>query len=171
METRIIPEGFFEFDPLSKMTIVNKGVAEIANLPGADLQELHTGLQTMQRQIKAALDQINAALDQRYGDQTAAIRRERGKDFGVCHLSDGPLQITVDLPKRVVWDQEKLAAIATRIAAAGENVNDFIDIDYSISESRYTNWPSTLKEQFSDARTVKPGKASYRLALVKENQQ
>ena len=53
-----------------------------------------------------------------------------------------------------------------RITAAGDKVADFIDIDYSVSESRFTNWPPALREQFESARTVKAGKASYRLARV-----
>lgn len=171
MEPRFIQEGFFQFVPQGTIQIADQGVAAITQLPPEELQSLHINLQTAQRQVKQAIDLVNAALDQRYGEQAAATRRESGKDFGVCHLTDGPLRITVEQPKRVAWDQQKLTALAARIAAAGENVGDFVDIEYSISESRYTNWPSTLKEQFADARTVKPGKPSYRIALVSEEQQ
>lgn len=171
MEPRFLPEGFFKFTLLGTVQIVDQGVTAITALPPEELQSLHINLQTAQRQIKQAVDLVNAALDQRYGEQAAAERRASGKNFGVCHLTDGPLRITVEQPKRVTWDQQKLAALAARIAAAGENVGDFVDVEYSISESRYTNWPSTLKEQFADARTVKPGKPSYRIALVSEDQQ
>ncbi|MEQ1917518.1 MAG: hypothetical protein ABL856_12420 [Gallionella sp.] len=171
MEPRFLPEGFFKYTLLGTVQIVDQGVTAITALPAEELQSLHINLQTAQRQIKQAVDLVNAALDQRYGAQAAAARRASGKDFGVCHLTDGPLRITVEQPKRVAWDQQKLAALAARIAAAGENVGDFVDVEYSISESRYTNWPSTLKEQFADARTVKPGKPSYRIALVSEEQQ
>jgi hypothetical protein len=61
-----------------------------------------------------------------------------------------------------------LAAIAQRIAAAGESVEEFIDVSYSISESRFQNWPSTLRSQFEAARTVKPGKSTYRLTPSEE---
>jgi hypothetical protein len=166
MEPRFIPEGFFNVTSQGTIQIVDQGVAVITQLPPEELQSLHINLQTAQRQIKQAVDLVNAALEQRYGEQAAAERRASGKDFGVCHLTDGPLRITVEQPKRVAWDQQKLAALADRIAAAGENVGEFVDVEYSIPESRYTNWPSTLKEQFADARTVKPGKPSFRLALV-----
>jgi hypothetical protein len=62
-----------------------------------------------------------------------------------------------------------LAATAARIAAAGDKVADYIDTDYSVPENRFNNWPPALREQFAPARTVKPGKPSYRLALVQEN--
>ena len=91
-----------------------------------------------------------------------------GRDFGVVHLSDGQLRVTYELPKRVAWDQPKLAALAEKIAAAGEKVEDYLDIDFSVPESRFNAWPPNLKAQFADARTVKPGKASFRLALMSE---
>lgn len=35
-------------------------------------------------------------------------------------------------------------------------------------ESRFNNWPTSLREQFEAARTVKPGKAIYALDLDSE---
>jgi len=68
----------------------------------------------------------------------------------------------------VTWDQAQLATIAKRIDAAGESVEEFIDVSYSISESRFQNWPSTLRSQFEATRTVKPGKPTYRLTQAGE---
>lgn len=157
----IAPVDIEQAMPLAVMS-----VAQIAALPPAQLQEAHTNLLTLQSLVKGVLDRFHAALDQRYAEQAAAARQASGKDFGVCHLADGPLRITVDVPKKVVWDQAQLAEIAQRIAAAGDPVGEYIDTDYSIPESRFNAWPTTLKETFAKARTVKPGKTSYRLALV-----
>ena len=52
-----------------------------------------------------------------------------------------------------------------RIAASGEKVEDYIDVKLSVSESRYSNWPTTLREQFAAARTVEEGKPSITLTL------
>jgi len=148
------------------MPLAEMSVAQIAALPPAQLQQAHTNLLGLQTVIKAVLDRMHTALEQRYAQQAQAARLANGRDFGVCHLSDGALRVSVDLPKKVSWDQTQLAAIAARIAEAGDRVQDYIDTDYSISESRFNNWPPALKEQFEAARTVKPGKPSYRLALV-----
>jgi hypothetical protein len=148
------------------MPLAEMSVAQIAALPPDQLQEAHTNLLTLQSLFKGVLDRFHAALDQRYAEQTVVTRQANGRDFGVCHLTDGPLRITVDVPKKVVWDQAQLAEIAQRIAAAGDKVGDYIDTDYSIPESRFNAWPSTLKETFAKARTVQPGKTSYRLAIV-----
>ena len=117
------------------------------------------------KQVKARFD---AALEQTYGDRIRSARSDGGKDFGVVHVVDGDARLSVDASKRVSWDQAQLAVIAKRIAAAGESVEEFIDVAYSIPESRFLNWPTTLRSQFEGARTVKPGKPTYRLAPAGE---
>ena len=143
-------------------------VSQMVALPHGRLQELDVLLHEMQTQLKQARERLNAALEQRYGEQGRAALVNSGRDFGVAHLSDGPLRVTYELPKRVSWDQPRLSEIAERIVAAGERVQDYMDVDLSVSESRFNNWPPALKEQFAAARTVKPGKTSFRLAFVQE---
>ena len=150
-------------------TLPDLSVSQIAELSHQQLQEFDVALSELTTWVKQARECINAALDQRYGDQGRAALKESGRDFGVCHVADGPLRITVDVPKKAIWNQEQLAEIAQRIASAGDKVSDYIDTDYSVPESRFNAWPSTLKETFAKARTVKPGKTSYRLAFVQEN--
>ncbi|MBA0014118.1 MAG: hypothetical protein H0Z53_00630 [Nitrosospira sp.] len=155
---------------LTPTTLPDLSVSQIAALSHQELQEFDISLAILVSWVKVSRDRMNAALEQRYGEQARAGLLESGRDFGVMHLSDGDLRVTYDLPKRVSWDQPQLTKIAERIVAAGERVQDYMDADLSVSESRFNNWPPALKEQFAAARTVKPGKASYRLAFVKGNQ-
>ena len=155
---------------LTPTTLPDLSVSQIAVLSQQELQEFDISLAILASWVKVSRDRMNAALEQRYGEQARAGLLESGRDFGVMHLSDGDLRVTYELPKRVSWDQSLLTKIAERIVAAGERVQDYMDADLSVSESRFNNWPPALKEQFAAARTVKPGKASYRLAFVKENQ-
>ena len=145
--------------------LADLSVAQLAVLPVQPLQEFDALLSALQAQVKQARGKLDAALEQRYGPQARAALRASGRDFGVTHLSDGALRITYDLPKRVAWDQKQLAAIAERIAAAGERVADYLDVELSVSESRWSGWPLGVKEQFVAARTVKAGKPAFRLAL------
>ena len=78
------------------------------------------------------------------------------------------MRVTADQPKRVSWDQPQLAAIAQRIAASGERVEDYLDVEFSVPESRFNNWPTALRSQFEAARTVKPGKPSFGLTFTEE---
>lgn len=158
---------------MTELTLVP---AELAELSVAQLAALSPQQKILlARQLDQAgewLKQVRArfdtALEQTYGDRICAARAEAGKDFGVVHVVDAHVRLSVDVSKRVSWDQPQLAVIAKRIAAAGEPVEEFIDVAYSISESRFLNWPSTLRTQFESARTVKPGKPTYRLSAAGE---
>ena len=114
------------------------------------------------KQLRAKLD---AAKLQRYGEQARSALRDSGRDFGTAHVSDGALHVKYELPKKVTWSQTILKEMAQRIAASGDKVEDYIDIKLSVSESRYTNWPTALQEQFAAARTVEEGKPSITLTL------
>ncbi len=144
-------------------------VADLAALPAPQLAEIVRNLDDLLTWHKQQRAKVDAALDQSYAERIQKVRADAGKDFGTVHIDDGAVRVTVDVPKRVSWDQTKLAAIAQRIAAAGEKVEDFIDVDYAVSESRFNNWPPSLREQFASARTVKPGKPTFRLTTSSED--
>lgn len=148
--------------------ITNKSVAELAALPQYQLQEVHHNLAQLSIWLKTAKAKFDAALDHRYGAQMRAALHESGRDFGSAHANDGALKVSFDLPKKVSWDQQKLQVIAQRIAASGERIEDFMDIELSVSESKFNNWPPALREQFSDARTVKAGKPTFKLVITDE---
>ena len=141
-------------------------VQQFNELSSEQLQHAQISLQELQSALKQALDRLNAALEVRYGERAREARLAADKDFGVVHLDDQGLRVTVDVPKKVSWKQPQLAEKALRIDASGERIEDYLDVEYSIPESRYTNWPPFLREQFAAARTVKPGKTSFRLALT-----
>ena len=142
--------------------------AQLASLPPAQHCEVHHNLAQLVDWVKKAQAKVHAAMQRRYAEQERAVRVEAGKDFGTVRFNDGQVRITVDTPKRVSWDQKQLAAIAERIAASGERVQEYVDIEFSVPESRFNNWPAALREQFEPARTVKPGKAIYALDLDSE---
>ena len=143
--------------------------AQLASLPPAQLCEVHHNLAQLVDWVKKAQAKVHAAMQRRYAEQERAVRVEAGKDFGTVRFNDGQVRITVDTPKRVSWDQKQLASIAERIAASGERVQEYVDIEFSVPESRFNNWPAALREQFEPARTVKPGKSSYDLAIDSED--
>ena len=158
----LLPAGFAD-QSLAELT-----VAQLAALSPQQKILLARQLEQAGDWLKQVKARFDAALEQTYGDRIRAARSDGGKDFGVVHVADGEVRLSVDVSKRVAWDQAQLATIAARISAAGEDVGEFIDVSYSISESRFQNWPSTLRTQFEAARTVKPGKPTYRLTPAGE---
>ncbi len=117
---------------------------------------------------KAIVEHIDCALDIKYADQARQLRLAANKDTGVVHFDDGCVRITADLPKKVEWDQARLADITRRIAANGDDPSEYVDVSYRISETKFNAWPEAFKAPFITARTVKTGKPSFRLALLQE---
>jgi hypothetical protein len=141
-------------------------IAELAALPPQQLLQIETHLADLSAWTKKIQSRLHAALDQRYGEPARVALLDSGRDFGTTHLQDGTLHVKFELPKKVTWDQKQLAAIAQRIVASGDRLEDYIDLKYTVSESRFTNWPEGLREQFASARTVVAGKPTFALTLV-----
>ena len=117
---------------------------------------------------KALSDHIDQAIDFKWSERARNLRHDAGKDTGVVHFDDGNVRVTADLPKKVDWDQARLAEITRRITDSGDDAKQYVEISYRVSETKFNAWPETLKSAFEVARTVKTGKPSYRLALMKE---
>jgi hypothetical protein len=148
--------------------IADMSVAQLAALPVEQKAEISRNLDQAMGWLKQARTKFDAALESAYGEQARTALRESGRDFGTAHISDGPLHLKFELPKKVSWDQKQLTEIAERIVASGEKVEGYLDIKLSVSESRYTNWPPALQQQFAAARTVDSGKPSFTLSLDSE---
>ncbi len=155
---------------MSDLTIFPADIAEmsasqLANLPPEQKREIDANLDAAIDWLKKARTKFDAALDQSYGEQGRTALRDSGRDFGNAHINDGPLHIKFEMPKKVSWNQKQLAEIAERIVASGEKVEGYLDVKLAVSESRYTNWPPALQQQFAAARTVEPGKPSFTLTI------
>ncbi len=145
--------------------IAEMSVSQLAALPVEQKHEIDKNLDAAIDWLKKARTKFDAALDQCYGEQARTALRESGRDFGTAYISDGPLRIKFELPKKTTWDQGMAREIAARIAASGEKVEHYFDIKFSVPETRYTNWPPALQQQFAAARTVDAGKPSFTLSI------
>ena len=101
---------------------------------------------------------------------TAQLQNERdearaaiAKDTGIIRFSDGAITIVADLPKKVDWDQAKLAALVETIRGSGEDPGQYIEISFSVSERAYGAWPDAIRRAFEPARTLRTGKPTFRL--------
>ena len=137
--------------------MLNLPTGELALMPVELLASLQAELAHASQQLKAATARFNTALEVRYATRAAEARRACGKDTGTVRLVEGDYTVIADLPKRVDWDQDKLAAMVERIRAAGENPADYVDIAYKVPERNYTAWPDPIRQGFEPARTVKAG--------------
>lgn len=143
-------------------------VSLLADQPAEALFKLMTDASDQHTKARAIVEHINSALDFKYSDRARRLRLEAGKDTGVVHFDDGHVRITAELPKKVEWDQKRLAELTQRIAANGDDPRQYMEITYRVSETKFNAWPETLKTAFEAARTVKVGKPAFRLALLQE---
>lgn len=137
--------------------MLNMPTGELAQMPVELLLSLQAELAHAAKQLKAANTRFNTALEVRYASRAAEARQACGKDTGTVRLADGDYTIVADLPKRVDWDQEKLAQIAANITDSGEDPAEFIETKLSVSERKYGALPEAWRKGFEPARTVKVG--------------
>ncbi|RYU61318.1 hypothetical protein EWI61_04805 [Methylolobus aquaticus] len=158
-------------NPVTLDTLPTLGVGDIAALSPETLFELRQAATERLAAAKALADQLEQALDRKYAETAKALRLSQGKDTGVVHFDDGAVRISADLPKKVEWDQPRLAEIVQRIQANGDDPAEFVEVTYRVSETKFNAWPESLRRVFAPARTLKTGKPGFRLALLDGGEQ
>ena len=134
---------------------------KVAAQPIEVLSALADSLAEMKAFVADAEARLNAGLDLRFGERARQLRAADGKDSGRVRLGDGLFVIVADVPKRIDWDQDKLAAIVSRIRQSGDDPAEFVRTTYEVSERAYAAWPSAIRRLFEPARTLKLGKPRY----------
>lgn len=145
---------------------VGRPASELAELAAELLLDLKQQAVDALATAKANADWIDRALDLRYSRTAAQTRLAAGKDTGTVSFADGDIRVSVELPKKIEWDQAQLARIVERIRAAGEDPGEFVEVTYRISETQYNAWPASLRASFDAARTLKTGKPRFRLSMT-----
>ena len=131
--------------------------AEIATLPVELLAILQREIDERLKRDKAAKTRFDAGLAVRYATRATEERQAAGKDTGTVRFDDGDFTVVADLPKRVDWDQDRLAAMVARIEDAGDDPAEYVDLAYKVPERKYAAWPEAIRQGFEPARTVRPG--------------
>jgi uncharacterized coiled-coil protein SlyX len=148
--------------------LINLPVGEIALLLVDLLAALQCEIDAAAKQMKAVTTRFNTALEVRFAARAAEVRSASGKDTGTVRFDEGDFTIVADLPKRVDWDQNRLAAMVERIRAAGDDPAEYVEISFKVPERNYVAWPVAIREGFEPARTVRTGTLSVTLIPAEE---
>lgn len=140
---------------------------QAARLPVDQIAMLLEDLAEAKAALKQSDDLLHAALNYRYAERAALVREAQGKNTGTVSLDDGEFTIRADLPKRVEWDQQKLAQAVETIRSWGEKPEDYVSIEVKVAESRFTAWPQSIRAIFEPARTVGAGRPTYKVERAK----
>lgn len=122
--------------------------SELSKFSGAALFDIQQQVQRTYARAKDDKDWIEAAIALKYCEKARCIRQQLGKDTGVIYFEDEGLCVKEDLPKRISWNQSKLLHIAQTMRAKGEDIHEFLDISYKVSEHKYIAWPERLTRIF-----------------------
>jgi uncharacterized coiled-coil protein SlyX len=145
--------------------MLNMPVTELALMPPTLLAAVQAEIDVATERMKAVTERFALALEVRYAAQASECRQHEGKDTGTIRFEDEAVTVIAELPKRIDWNQAKLAQIAAKIASAGEDPAEFIDTKLSVSERKYGALPESWRKGFEPARTVRTGKPKFRLVL------
>jgi hypothetical protein len=133
------------------------GLQDIAVLPVELLAILQRDIDERLKRDKAAKARLDGALEVRFATRATEARQAQSKDTGTVRFDDGDFTIVADLPKRVDWDQDRLAAMVERIRAAGDDPTEYVDIAFKVPERKYAAWPEAIRAGFEPARLVRTG--------------
>jgi len=146
------------FDDLDRFAL-----GDIAALPPEMLLDLQTTALAETARVKRLRDRLEAGIGQRYEAAVATERAAQGKTSGTVRIEDDGITVIADLPKKVTWDQDRLAVMATRIREAGDDLTEYLEIAYRVPERRFGAWPEAMREGFAAARSETTGKPVFRL--------
>lgn len=120
--------------------------------------EIEARLLAIQEEMQA----VNVEIEHLVSQKLVDIRSLTGKEFGVVHLNLDGYKITETVPKKVEWDQEKLNGLFFKILESGDKPANYMRMKLDVPEKLYDSFPDTIKGIFTEARTVKPGKATLK---------
>ena len=146
-------------------TLRHMPVSDVIALPSEHLALLQTDAREALDAAKRMQDWIEAAIALRYEQRAIGARAAAGKDTGTVRFQDGTVEIAVDLPKKVDWDQARLAALSEQIRAGGEDPGQYVEVSFKVAERAYAAWPASIRSEFEPARTVRTGRQTFKLTL------
>ena len=150
----------------SKITlsqVSNIHIGKLADLPADQLMDLQQQAADHFEKAKRLKEWIDAAISIKYQNDISLLRNKQNKATGSIYLRDGSFKVTSIIPKKVDWDQEKLKDVVSAIKKHGDNVDEYVETSYKISETKYSAWPEHIKNIFKPARVVRTGKESFKI--------
>lgn len=144
---------------------MNKPVEKVADhyseLSITDLKALIDEADLIIKEQNDLKKEIEAHIWSRYEDQVKEELANKPDHCGTVNLGD----VKYNAAKRVSWDQDILSAKVEELKNSGQDVTDYVETSYKLTESKYKELPKSAQEWFAVARTVKvsPPKLSFNI--------
>jgi len=128
----------------------------IRDLPLDNVSALQRFILDAKSELATLAATVQTGLEMRYGEQAKAQLLAKGQDTGTTHIQDDGFDITVEIGKDAKYEPKGLAELVAKIAEAGGDPREYVEIKYSVSETKFKAWPQTLRAPFEALRTVTP---------------
>lgn len=146
--------------------ILHKPFSEVADLPVDQLQMLLDEIKTLKSKADNAASFLQTVLAHKYDFDSAYT--DKGEATGIVNIPDGEFVVSMNRPKRVDWNQRSLAEIETILREEwNEQPDEYIETTRKVAEKKWSAWPSSIRDLFTKARSVKAGKPSIKIEGVK----
>ena len=137
--------------------IASKPIGELAELPAAELAEMQKEVETLIALADNVRKWLNGALMLKYNTQINEKRAKTNRPYGEISFTDNEYIVTEDRQLVLEWQKDKLKEYAARIAANGGIPEDYMDIDYTISEKKYCSLSDEARKSLNAAGNIRPG--------------
>lgn len=108
---------------------------------------------------------IKAAIITMHEAQFAELLSKKPEPFGLVNIATDTHKLSATYPKKVTWDQSKLADLYEQIKKGNENPLDYMKVEYDVPEAKYKSWPEVIKSEFVTARTVERGNPTLKIEV------
>ncbi len=153
-------------EPDTLEEVGNFMMAELEVMPLAELNELMQRVSSAEESARQYKQFLQAVMHHRFGIKANQLRQDAGKTTGVVRFEDDGFVVVSDLPKRPEYDQRKLKEAVEALRRWGEDPEDYVGIEFKVSETKFGAWPPAVRDLFEPARTIKAGKPTYKLERI-----
>jgi len=161
--------GFEAYGPQLPIPFLELTALIVRDLPLENVAALQRFITDAKSDLATLTNMVQAGLELRYGEQAKAQLLTEGKDTGTTHILDAGYDIGVEIAKETKYEPKGLTELVAKIKANGGDPSEYVEVKYSVLESKFKAWPKTIRAPFEALRTVKPKAPKFVLRRVGAN--
>jgi hypothetical protein len=125
-----------------------------------ELVKRKEGLEAAMAELREQLAEVDESINIEIAGPVAQARQLSGKDTGTVDVLVDGVRVKHLIPKRVVWDQEKMLDTWNMIKDAGDDPLNYMTVKttHTVKEKLYDSFPDPVRAIFAEAREVRAGK-------------
>lgn len=141
-------------------------VQELSRLSELDLFDLSEKISETHNWIKKLVEKFEMALTAKYAEEAKKKLHETGTDFGTCKMKRNGFVVSVQLPKKVQWNQEILETLYNKTDP--DIRKEIFKVNFSIDEKLFSKLDKIMTEAISPARSTSYGKVKISISKAED---